>query len=149
MSTRKRVCLQVSGVKLKHEEPVDVLTPALHPTVSSCMPVHTFVLTLRIVISSASPLTHMVSELKLRARNSFTAGWNVNLQPPPSLTRPLPSVTPCPPGAPLVWSLPPLHITFLPSLVRALFNLAKQTDTKGRQWQDVHPDKTALKQRDT
>lgn len=41
MSTPRRVCLQVSGVKLKHEESVE----ASHPPVSSCMSVYTSVLT--------------------------------------------------------------------------------------------------------
>lgn len=77
----------------------------------------------------------LLAELKLRARNRLTAGWHISL--------PLPSVAPRPPGSPLVWSLPPLHITFLPSLVRALLNLAELTDGKsaGRQRQGVHPDK--------
>lgn len=42
MSTPRRVCLQVSGVKLKHEESVE----ASHPPVSSCISVYTSVLTL-------------------------------------------------------------------------------------------------------
>lgn len=39
MSTHRRVCLQVSGVKLKRE--VEVSTPAVHLTVNSCMSVYT------------------------------------------------------------------------------------------------------------
>lgn len=42
MSTHRRVCLQVSGVKLKRE--AEASTPALHPTVSSCMSVYISVL---------------------------------------------------------------------------------------------------------
>lgn len=36
MFTHGNVCLQVSGVKLKHEEPVEVSTPASHPIVNLC-----------------------------------------------------------------------------------------------------------------
>lgn len=41
MSTHTRVCLQVCGVKLKHEESVETVTPALDLTVSSCMSLYT------------------------------------------------------------------------------------------------------------
>ena len=56
----RRICSQGSGVKPKHEESVEVWTPASRPTVSSCISAYTFVLTPCIVTSSASPLAHMV-----------------------------------------------------------------------------------------
>lgn len=104
-------------MKLKHE----ISTPALHPSVSSCVSACTFELKLCIAISSASPSAHVVFVCKTVSQ------WDGML----ASTSPLPPTLHAPLGLPLCGPLLPFtsHSSLYVSVHCSLW-LSRRIDTK-------------------